>query len=36
MVTDYRFTEIKLNSGLSDYIFIFQAPDTVEVIDMRW
>ena len=36
MVTDYRFTEVRMNPGLSDSIFIFQVPDGVEVIDMRW
>jgi len=36
MITRYRFTEIKTNPGLADSLFVFQAPDTVEVIDMRW
>ncbi len=36
MITQYRFTEMKTNPGLADSLFVFQAPDTVEVIDMRW
>jgi chaperone LolA len=36
MITSYRFTEIKTNPGLADSLFVFQAPDSVEVIDMRW
>jgi chaperone LolA len=36
MVTDYRFAEIEINSGLADSIFVFQAPPDVDVIDMRW
>jgi len=36
MITHYRFTEMQINPGLADSLFVFQAPDTVEVIDMRW
>lgn len=36
MITHYRFTEMHINPGLDDSLFVFQAPDTVEVIDMRW
>ena len=36
MITHYRFTETQINPGLDDSLFVFQAPDTVEVIDMRW
>jgi outer membrane lipoprotein carrier protein len=36
MITHYRFTEMQINPGLPDSLFVFQAPDTVEVIDMRW
>jgi len=36
MITHYRFTEMQINSGLDDSLFVFQAPDSVEVIDMRW
>jgi chaperone LolA len=36
MVTHYWFTETRTNLGLDENIFIFQAPDGVEIIDMRW
>ena len=36
LITHYRFTEMQINPGLADSLFVFQVPDTVEVIDMRW
>jgi chaperone LolA len=34
--TLYRFTDVLMNRGLADILFVFQTPEDVEVIDMRW
>ena len=34
--TLYRFTDVCMNEGLVDSLFVFQVPEDVEVIDMRW
>lgn len=36
MITDYRFTDVQVNPGLADSLFLFRAPPEVEVIDLRW
>jgi chaperone LolA len=36
MITDYRFSDIQVNPGLPDSLFVFRAPPEVEVIDLRW
>ena len=36
MVTEYKFTDVRMNIGLADSLFVFRAPPEVEVIDLRW
>ncbi len=36
MVTDYQFTDVQMNPGLADSVFVFRPPPEVEVIDLRW
>ena len=36
MVTEYEFTDVRMNVGLADSLFVFRAPPEVEVIDLRW
>jgi outer membrane lipoprotein carrier protein len=36
LVTEYEFTDVQINLGLVDSLFVYRPPPEVEVIDMRW
>jgi len=36
MITEYEFTDVQINLGLADSLFVYRPPPEVKVIDMRW